>query len=224
LEIGDEHIEINDWWACRDHSWGVRPGIGVNEPATGSTTPLDESGFARAFLYFATTDWAGYVQYQERAGEDGYAGGIVRDRVAGVELTVENLDLTLSVYPGTRRFEHARLSIGLAAGRRLDVDVHPVGSAVAMKGLGISGGYQDARGPGAWRGEYAIERDRWDVSDFERIVYPDGSVDRHSHRMQPVRVTSNAGGRTGNGQGNMSLTLSGRLTRFGLDEASVSPA
>ena len=40
LEIEGKRIEIDNWWSCRDHSWGVRRGMGVPEPVTGSGTPM----------------------------------------------------------------------------------------------------------------------------------------------------------------------------------------
>lgn len=28
IKLGDEHIAVKDWFASRDHSWGIRTGMG----------------------------------------------------------------------------------------------------------------------------------------------------------------------------------------------------
>ena len=38
VTLGDRSFEIDDWWAGRDHSWGVRSQVGGHEPLNGPGT------------------------------------------------------------------------------------------------------------------------------------------------------------------------------------------
>ncbi len=39
LEVDGRRRELDEWWACRDHSWGVRERVGITEPFTGEVAP-----------------------------------------------------------------------------------------------------------------------------------------------------------------------------------------
>jgi hypothetical protein len=80
-----------------------------------------------------------------------------------------------------------------------------------MQGLGYSGGYDDGKGLGAWRGENHLETDVWDVSHPSKIVYPDGTHKEHWHRIQPVAIEAVLDGKTSHGTASMTLTIAGRL-------------
>jgi hypothetical protein len=93
----------------------------------------------------------------------------------------------------------------------LRIAVEARGSAIAMQGLGYSGGYDDGKGLGAWRGENHLETDVWDVSHPSKIVYPDGTHKEHWHRIQPVAIEAVLDGKTSHGTASMTLTIAGRL-------------
>ena len=78
-----------------------------------------------------------------------------------------------------------------------------------MQGLGYSGGYDDGRGLGAWRGQTHLESDVWDVSHPSKVVYPDGSEKEHWHRIQPVSIEANFEGLTSRGIGSQTFTIAG---------------
>jgi hypothetical protein len=98
-----------------------------------------------------------------------------------------------------------------AEGQVLKLSLSARGAAIAMQGLGYSGGWQDGKGLGAWRGEQVLETDVWDVSHPSRIVYPDGSHKEHWHRIQPVSVRADFSGVLSQGTGSMTLTIAGKL-------------
>jgi hypothetical protein len=213
IEAAGKRLEIEDWWACRDHSWGVRQGMGIREPITGPKASLSEKGHVHAFLYFSTEKYSGAVQLVRRGDDEPYTTGVVTDRTTGTEHEVVDLTLELEFYPGTRRFRTALLDVTFADAERLRLESEAFGSSIVMTGLGYSGGYRDGAGTGAWRGEFHLESDVWDVSDPARVVYEDGQTAEPWHRVQPVRVTADDGSRS-MGMGSMTLTVSGRLPKY----------
>jgi hypothetical protein len=222
LEVNGERVEVRDWWAARDHSWGVRPGMGVPEPVTGPRAPLSELGGFTAFFLFTTDGLAGHLQVMERGSDRTYLTGHVINRGAGAgpdETAVDIVDATFTIdmHPGTRRFRTTAVDIVLADGRALTLTADALGGAIAMPGLGYSGGFDDGRGLGAWRGELHVEADVWDVSHPERVGLPDGSTSEPWHRIQPVGVTVAGAGLDGRGTGSMTMVARGRLPQYGLD-------
>lgn len=216
LGVAGEHVPVEQWWSCRDHSWGVRPRIGIKEPVTGPRASLESDGFAMAFLFYSTDVHAGHLLFSGRASDEGYLSGDVRRLPDGPATEITGVGMDVDLYPGTRRFSRAVFSAGTATGERVSWECRPLGASVAMKGLGYSGGFNDRKGLGVWRGDDVVEHDVWDVSDPATIVYPDGSTDQHWHRIQPVTLTFTTEQRSFEGTGSMTLILSGRLPRYGL--------
>ena len=217
LEAGGERIEVADWWACRDHSWGVRPRMGVGEPVTGPKESLAENGFAMAFLFFSTDAVAGHILVDRRGDEEGYVTGDLA-WLGGIRPVqpVSGADLEVTLHQGTRRFTQCALRATLPDGEKVAFRCAALGPAVAMQGLGYSGGYADRNGLGVWRGHEHLESDVWDVAHPSVIGYPDGQRNEHWHRIQPVSVTAEGAGLASRGQGSMTLILSGRLPWLGL--------
>ncbi len=218
LEAGGKRIAVERWWACRDHSWGVRPRMGIREPVTGEPETLAERGFVLSFLFFSTATLAGHVLLSGRDGDLRYTTGAIREVASGREWSVETLDLDVSLQNGTRRFHTATVTARLVGGDSLVLHAAAQGPSIAMQGLGYSGGYDDRKGLGVWRGAELVETDVWDVSAPARIVYGQGRSNEHWHRIQPVAVTATLNGaETSRGNGSMTLILSGRLPDLGLD-------
>jgi hypothetical protein len=216
LVVDGEQVDIPGWWACRDHSWGVRPRIGVREPVTGPKVDLSERGFAMAFLFFSTDAHAGHVLFDRQGDDPGYVTGDVRRTDgAGPPAEVSGTDLEVDLHPGSRRFRSCVLSAGLDSGEELRFRCTASGPSIAMQGLGYSGGWTDRGGLGVWRGD-RLEHDVWDVAHPSVVRYPDGHEDEHWHRIQPVAVEVEGAGPVGRGQGSMTLVLSGRLPWLGL--------
>jgi hypothetical protein len=218
LETDGARIAVRNWWSCRDHSWGVRPRMGIREPVTGEEEGLDERGFTLAFLFFSTDTLAGHVQLNGREGEPRYITGAIREIASGREWTVDELELEVELHAGTRRFRHASLHATLDDGSRLSLQAQAIGAAIAMQGLGYSGGYDDRKGLGVWRGMQVVELDSWDVSAPARIDYGNGRGNEHWHRIQPVAVTATHDDmEPSRGTGSMTLVLSGRIASLGLE-------
>ncbi len=217
LVVDGAPIILEDWWACRDHSWGVRPGMAVSEVQTGPKDSLATRGYLMAFLFFSAPPISGTLLLSERPGEFSYVTGALVDAGDGSVRTVTTIGLTPDLHPGTRRFRSVEVAAGLADGTTVQFACRQSGSAIAMQGLGYSGGYNDRKGLGFWRGEDVVEQDVWDVGHADDIAYPDERMTGpHWHRIQPVTIACTRDGTTYQGHGSMTLILSGRIASLGL--------
>ncbi len=211
LEVEGKRVEIDNWWSCRDHSWGVRRGMGVPEPVTGHKVPLSEKGHVMSFLFFSTDTMSGHLLFQGRGDDTPYTTGVVTRRETEAFSHVTNIALEVELHEDTRRFRRAGVVASFEDGKHLKLDVVAQGASIAMQGLGYSGGYNDGRGLGAWRGESCLESDVWDVSHPAKIIYPDGTEKIHWHRIQPVIINAEFDGESSCGTGSMTLTIAGQL-------------
>ena len=211
LEVAGRRVAIENWWSCRDHSWGVRRGMGIPEPVTGPKVSLTEKGHVMSFLFFSTTAMSGHLLFQRRGDDAPYTTGTITRRDTDQFDEVADIALGVELHEGTRRFRTTEVTAALSGGDTLRLQVRAQGPAIAMQGLGYSGGYDDGRGLGAWRGETHREVDVWDVLHPSKIVLPDGSQKEHWHRIQPVSIYANLQGETSTGTGSMTLSIAGRL-------------
>jgi hypothetical protein len=219
LRLGGDRFELDRWWATRDHSWGVRENMGIAEPVTGAVAP-QSAGTLFAFLFFSTESLGGHVQLAQFAGRPDYFTAEIahRDRPDEDFVTLAGARLDVAFYDDSRprRFRMARFDAELADGRALSIDAEALCPAVDMQGLGYSGGYDDGRGLGVWRGEEHLEYDVWDVSDPTTVTRPDGTRVRPIHRIQPVRVSLRGAGLDSDGTGSLTLIAEGELPQLGL--------
>ena len=223
MEADGKRIEISNWWSCRDHSWGVRRGMGVPKPVTGPKVTLAEKGHVMSFLFFSTDSMSGHLLFEARGEDEPYTTGVVTERATEAVHVVQKIELSADLHPGTRRFRTARVSATFDGGKRLQMDLTALGASIAMQGLGYSGGYNDGRGLGAWRAQNHIEFDVWDVAHPSKVVYPDGSLKEHWHRIQPVGIKADFGGATSTGTGSQTFTIAGRPPAW-LAAGSAKPA
>jgi len=220
IQLGEERTRIDCWWATRDHSWGVRERMGIDEPVTGPA-PAQSAGSLFAFLFFSTEAHGGHVQLAQFEGRPDYFTCELtrRDDPEGEPLGLSLVDraslrIAFSDARSPRRFGSACFDARLADGRPVEIEATALGSAVDMQGLGY-GGYDDERGLGVWRGESHLEHDVWDVSHPSEVVRGDQVV-RPMHRIQPVRVTIRGGDLDSTGTGSLTLIAEGRLPQLGL--------
>lgn len=221
IELGSDRIELDRWWATRDHSWGVREAMGIEEPVTGPAKPAS-AGTLFAFLFFSSETLGGHVQIAQFEGRPSYfTAELARRDSPGEEFAVlTGADLAVEFHDSSRprRFRSATFEARLADGSRLEIIAEALCPAVDMQGLGYSGGYDDGRGLGCWRGEEHVEYDVWDVSHPSEVVRAGGSVARPMHRIQPVRLTLRGAGLEEQGTGSLTLIAEGRLPQLGLEE------
>jgi hypothetical protein len=218
LDVGGRRIDVDRWWGCRDHSWGVRPAMGVPEPVTGPAPDPSREGTLFAFLFFSTETVAGHVQVMERGARRAYLTGLLRDRRVDAPRTrsVSTAELSLVLREGTRRASRLDIDVGLDDGGAVQLRADALGPSIAMPGLGYSGGWNDGLGLGVWRGETHAEVDDWDVRDAVDVVTADGTVLRPVHRIQPVHVTATGPDAESEGTGSLTIIVTGALPQYGL--------
>lgn len=203
LNIDGKRDRIDSWWACRDHSWGVRSRVGIAEPVTGPS--LAPHGFGFAFLFFSTDTHGGHIQISQLDYSTDVTTSILQ-KDSGASLSADTLaiDATFVDDGRPRRFDHVRFDMTTSSGEPLTVDATAAGPAVAMQGLGY-GGYNDGHGHGIYRGTEHLEVDSYDVSHPTDIVLPDGTTTRPIHRIQPVHIVMRCPGATSRGTGSLTF-------------------
>ena len=204
VAINGEVFDTGSWFAWRDHSWGVRPGVGGFEPMTGTRTGGGVASASRTqgkglFLWhmgFWNGRQGGGIQILEDGdGKRIYTDGEVREcegATAGKEISVVDVSHTIRFMPGTRVFDTAELSLDLKNGESWTVAARAVGRPWVYRGAGYDSGFHDGLGQGVWRSdELLMETDVYDISHPENVVFPDGGIHQPRHREQLTRCTIN---------------------------------
>jgi hypothetical protein len=209
ITLHGDRYEVERWWGVRDHSWGVRPGVGGFEPPSAS----GHSPLLHCWACFSTPSYACQFQLQEdgdgkRIYFDGQLDWPIGDHRRPLRAT--DVSHEISFIEGTRVYDRLRYRLVLEDDRTLVIDAEPVLRPWAYRGTGYNGGYDDGLGLGAWRGE-VLEHDIYDLSDPE-IVLLDGARSPAGHREQPVLVNVNGE----RGIGHMPVMTRGPLPSHGL--------
>jgi len=216
LELGGRRVEIDGWWACRDHSWGVRERVGIAEPRTGEATP--PAGGLFSFLFYSTDAFGGHVQVARGNNGSRYLSASILECPSGaVRWIGDSAEIAVSFIDDTRprRMRRAVFDVTATNGEHTSIEVEASGPSVAMPGLGY-GGYNDGLGLGVWRGLQHLESEVWEVSHHADVRYPDGTIGRPVHRIQPVSVVQHAPEGTSTGFGSLTFIAEGDLEKLAL--------
>ncbi|WP_176593569.1 hypothetical protein [Sphingobium sp. EM0848] len=220
IMVEGERFEAGDWFGWRDHSWGVRPGVGGFEPMTGTPSAggvasASRTGGKGLFLVhagFRAGKLGGAVQLiEDGEGKRIYTEGEVREG-EGDPIEVTDIAHDVIFKPGTRVFDRMALDLTLADGRHIPIEAQAVGRPWVYRGGGFDGGFTDGQGQGVWRSrDLAFEIDSYDISDPEAVILPDGSSATPKHREQ--LATCKIGGESGNAY--IPMFVIGPQPRFG---------
>ena len=218
VRVEGRDIVADRWFAWRDHSWGVRPGVGGFEPPMPGVTdafPSAARAGGKGMLLFyigfnVDEEIGGGLQGIETGdGEPIYLTGEIgsTDRLS----RVTSYDWSVDLAPGSRMPREVRVVVTTEDDREWRIVARPTGRPWAYKGLGYDAGYDDGLGQGVWRGAgLYVEQDVYDLSDPELIGMPDGRRVRANHREVHVAVEVN--GRAGYGY--MPFVAIGDIARF----------
>lgn len=211
VAVGDERVDVCDWFSWRDHSWGVRPGMGGKDPVI--TQPIrsaPHSALGSLFIWIAFR--AGNVagQFQVRVDSqgrvdmtDGYVIPDTEDPSSSLE--VDDIRHDITFVDGHTVFSRARLQTTTTDGRVWHFDATPLRSPWDFSGAGYSGGWDDREGLGVPRGQ-AVEIDEYDMSAPADVRLADGSTRQHWHRETDVALTvMEAGVGTVRGDGHLTI-------------------
>lgn len=174
---GERHtIDSNDWVCTRDHSWGIRPMVGVPasdlEPDIHHLIPQvlaiwnpiiferpDGSHYAFHHYYLA---FAGGGFKQERI-----QGGF--ESLIGQDNKVTSLEPNLNFESPTKRLKSGTFNLSLSDGSKRVLEFEAVSDLGFYLGAGhYHGG--DGKYHGSWRGEFHVDGDYVaDTSDLDTI-------------------------------------------------------
>jgi hypothetical protein len=220
LTVDGEREAVDGWYACRDHSWGIRSTMGPHAPIGGLEEESLDPRALRLWVPFECGDVAGFFHCHE--AHDGRVldceGRL--DRTGRSSLRIEDVRHTLRYEEGTRRLAGGDLTLvdehGAGHEYRFDVACAPA----HPQGFGYTRGWSDGGQPGVYRGTEVIEHDRFDVSDpnvvagaphlpparrlggteFTSVVSgPDGAegMAHVEHMLYPARAAAGARGGVG---------------------------
>jgi hypothetical protein len=210
IEVDGERTEItpDTWASTRDHSWGVRYGVGVPR------TDVEPSGLPEGsrfqFLWSPIlmeradgSRYALFVEYNHLSGT-----GFVRKEAEGaiehpdgrVERIVD-IEPDLRYADGNRRLLGGTLHCTMEDGSSRDLVYEAMGDTGFHLGAGLYFGF-DGHFHGEWRGQLHVDGER--IADCSTI---ESAHRLHQIRDTVVRVTDEVGG--GVGWGNAQPILTG---------------
>lgn len=164
IALQGRRIEVRDWVMTRDHSWGLRPGVGL--PAADlQPDPMDALAPRILALWnpvrFTATDgrrW-GYFQYLLRYAGDGWSHERVQggfEYPDGRRLPLRSLEPRLRFDPCNQRLLGGLLELTLGDGSRRTLRLQVLGDTGFHLGAGLYHGF-DGKHHGQWRGELHLE-------------------------------------------------------------------
>ena len=165
LTVDGAREPVDGWYACRDHSWGIRSTMGPHTPIGGIDDDSGDRRALRLWVPFECGDVVGFFHCHEDKD-----GGVLDcqgrlDRPGCPPLGIEAVRHRLRYEEGTRRLGGGDLTLidehGNEHAYRFDVVCEPA----PPQGFGYTRGWSDGGQPGVYRGVDVIERDRFDVSD-----------------------------------------------------------
>jgi hypothetical protein len=208
-------VEPAGWVSARDHSWGVRYGVGA--PVTDALAEQDASGVSSLVMWCPVAceraDGGRYgIHWYYQSHSVGRWG---REELQGaVEHSDGRKDRFVSVShrlvfdPVTRRFVEGELEFEMADGTKRPLTMRAVSETGFHLGAGLYLGY-GGQWHGQWRGEEFLEGEyHADCSD------PDVARELHQLRDCVVKVGDPVGG--GTGWGNLQSIVTGEHKDMGL--------
>jgi hypothetical protein len=167
ITLDGQATEVDDWYAVRDHSWGVRSAMGPRVPirGQGERPTYFEARAMRLWVPFEVEGYSGFFHtHEDRYGNTlDFEGWLQLPDGTSVALT--GLKHKLEYVPGTRRLTHGQFTLMGEDGAERTYDVRPATNPAFGQGFGYAGGWRDGGHHGSWRGVSHLEHEAFDVSD-----------------------------------------------------------
>lgn len=167
--------EVDNWFAARDHSWGIRQTMGPALPVRGSRPAEPDPRAMRLWVPFEVGGLAGFFHLHEDAEATvlDCEGRVDRVDDADDEGTgVVAVRHRLAYEPGTRRLHSGELTLELDDGDVLPLEFDVSCEPAHPQGFGYSTGWCDGGNPGVWRGVEHSEGERFDIRDPSSLAGP----------------------------------------------------
>jgi hypothetical protein len=195
-----EEIRKDDWFAFRDHSWGVRLDVGAPAPDLRPARDWGERSFGgSSFLLHWTpmmlerpdgTRYEYHYYLQMRGGRPFYFSGYL-NQADGTQERVGRVRPKLVYDPRTRRPKKGVIHFDMLSGETRSVEVEVVGDSGFYLGPALYLGF-DGKKHGMWRG--ALEVDGEKIADTT-----DDATLRRIHQLRDSIVRVREGDATGYG-------------------------
>lgn len=205
----------SDWYAAKDHSWGVRShfgGVTIIKPGA----PVDDFSGIYIWASWSCGPVQGYVQVQEDgAGNRRFTDSeiVITDGNDRRSVRIHDVEHNVSFTGNSNLYQQMRMTLKAKDGEAFELDIRPAHISFAMIGTGYFDGFSDRRGFGAYRGDDTVETDVYHLSDDGWVTFPDGRQGKPWHREAPSFVTCNGT----SGYGYSAAFVEGRVDRYGLE-------
>jgi hypothetical protein len=219
IEIDGErtNMDPDTWVSTRDHSWGVRYGVGQPQAEVEPSSPMGDYHFFWTPSYLERPDGSHYgvfmvMNHFRRPGLDHKETWGRIEHADGREEVMVDIVPELAYDPVNRRLRGGQVHCAMADGSTRTMQVEVVSDTGFHLGAGLYFGL-DGHHHGDWRGELHVEGER--VPDCSM---PEASRRLHQIRDTVVRITDPVGG--GAGWGNWQSIAAGAHPELGLDHDS----
>jgi len=215
VEVEGRRTEVTptDWISIRDHSWGIRPGIGLPIPGL----PRGQRQLQTMLSWFPMlmerpdgSRYSLFVYYERKAGEgfESTRSQAEEQRSDGTSHRFASVTQQLDFHDANRRLKGGTVTLVDSDGTTRPLHVTPVGDTGFHLG---TGGYFGWKGRilGQWAGELEI-----DGEHITGVDTPEMARQVHQLRDLLVRVDDPVGG--GSGLGNLETLAVGAFPELGL--------
>lgn len=170
--LGDERLEVENWHAMRDHSWGVRSSMGPPNRIGGverTAEEADDRAF-RLWVPFQAGDHCGFFQtHEDRAGTTlDFEGRL--DYRDGRSVALRSVNHALDYEPGTKRPIGGGFELIGEDGAPRGYSLRASGPPADVQGLGYYRGWSDGGSAGLYRGPEVIEHDVYETNHRDGVL------------------------------------------------------
>lgn len=169
---GDDRSTVDDWFGCRDHSWGIRSTMGPHVPIRGVATAALDPRAIRIWIPFDAGDHSGFFHTHEDAGGNTLDIEGRLDLADGESRAVTAVAHAFEYHPGTRRVRSGSFSLTDHTGATHDYRFETSCDPAHPQGFGYTRGWEDGGQPGVYRGEYHEESGTFRVDDPAEALGP----------------------------------------------------
>ena len=159
--IDGEHLAVDGWHGCRDHSWGIRSTMGPYVPIGGVEQQFRDPRAIRIWIPFEVDDHSGFFHTHE--DEDGsrldFEGRL--DFADGSSRALSGATHSFKYHPGTRRLAGGSFTLTDDDGEEHAYAFETSADPAHPQGFGYTRGWKDLGQPGVYRGAYIEEIDRF---------------------------------------------------------------
>ena len=209
-------IEINNWHAMRDHSWGVRSSMAVPTGINGTSESLtpEKHRALRMWVPFQVGNHVGFFNTHEDA--DGktidFEGRL--DFEDGTSVNLVNVGHKLEYITGTARPKGGLLVLDGEDGISRHYTLSLAGTPADVQAGGYYRGWRNNLGPGVYRGESYYEIDRYASLPNNKKSGPPHVPERH--RLGPTEFPMMLNGPDGTqGMAHFEHTITGSYKPYG---------